>query len=480
MTDDQPGNEAAPTTRREARRLEELRQAALQDAVERGRNAGDLPDGIAANSAAAENNPAGSGATANSATTNGATGNGTNDYSEEQTPTAQVPAVLPPFAAPGAAPAAAATDASAATSDSHPDSVGEPYTPVRRSTFSAPGAAAVSGAAAAASPAAPAAADVPADAADELSPFDQLFADASSADEPAAPVQGTGAASGGAGSGGDGGYSGGLPFGGDAQSGGGDEPPAKPVVQKRSLLSRAIGVSGELLITGGVLVLLFLGWQLWWNSIVLSNDQTNNASHLSQDWESAAPTDTTTPTPTPTPGQAIVSYGDPVVSAVPSEHSDFAVLYVPRFGEGYKRTISEGVDPKTVLNKGGAGRYSTSQMPGEVGNFAIAAHRDGWGSAFININELQLNDAIYVETQDGWYTYRFRTMEFVTPFGVGVIDPVPQVPDAVAGDRLITLTSCNPLYIASERIIAYGVLESWQPRSAGPPAEIASTVGTGN
>ena len=119
-------------------------------------------------------------------------------------------------------------------------------------------------------------------------------------------------------------------------------------------------------------------------------------------------------------------------------------------------------------------------MPGEVGNFAIAAHRDGWGSAFIKINELQIGDPIYVETQDGWYTYRYRDTEYVTPYGVGVIDPVPQVEGATAVDRLITLTSCNPLYIASERIIAYGAFESWQPRSAGPPTEIASAVGSGS
>jgi sortase A len=164
----------------------------------------------------------------------------------------------------------------------------------------------------------------------------------------------------------------------------------------------------------------------------------------------------------------------------PSTGANFAILYVPRFGADFKRTVAEGVDPTTVLNKGGAGHYEDTQMPGEVGNFAVAAHRDGWGSAFIKINELQIGDPIYVETQDGWYTYRYRDTEYVTPYGVGVIDPVPQVEGATAVDRLITLTSCNPLYIASERIIAYGAFESWQPRSAGPPAEIASAVGSGN
>ena len=256
--------------------------------------------------------------------------------------------------------------------------------------------------------------------------------------------------------------------------------PRPPV--KRSLATKVVGVFGELLITAGVFVLLFLGWQLWWNSIVLTNEQASDATSLADDWKLPVVTGTT-PTPTPTStgaAAAPVNYGEPAVMGAPSAGSDFAILYVPRFGADFKRTIAEGVDPHTVLNKGGAGHYDDTQMPGEVGNFAVAAHRDGWGSAFIKINELQIGDPIYVETQDGWYTYRYRDTEYVTPYGIGVIDPVPQVEGATPVDRLITLTSCNPLYIASERIIAYGAFESWQPRSAGPPAEIASVVGSGN
>ena len=53
---------------------------------------------------------------------------------------------------------------------------------------------------------------------------------------------------------------------------------------------------------------------------------------------------------------------------------------------------------------------------------------------------------------------------------------VPHHPDLQADDRIVTLTSCNPLYSTAERIVAYGVLESWQPSAAGPPAEIADVV----
>ena len=94
------------------------------------------------------------------------------------------------------------------------------------------------------------------------------------------------------------------------------------------------------------------------------------------------------------------------------------------------------------------------------------------------IEQLQLGDAIYIQTQDGWYTYRFRDFEHVTPETVGVLAAVPHHPDLQPTDRIVTLTSCNPLYSTAERIIAYGVLESWRPTTTGPPAEIADVVAT--
>ncbi|WP_281533585.1 sortase domain-containing protein [Cryobacterium breve] len=81
-----------------------------------------------------------------------------------------------------------------------------------------------------------------------------------------------------------------------------------------------------------------------------------------------------------------------------------------------------------------------------------------------------------MQTADGYYTYRFRDLEYVQPTDVGVLAAVPHAPGATATDRIITLTSCNPLYSTAERIIAYGVFDSWQPISAGPPAELAAII----
>ncbi len=57
-----------------------------------------------------------------------------------------------------------------------------------------------------------------------------------------------------------------------------------------------------------------------------------------------------------------------------------------------------------------------------------------------------------------------------------VLEAVPNIVGGTATDRIITITSCNPPLTAAERIISYGVYETWYPRAGGPPPEIAGLV----
>ncbi len=229
-----------------------------------------------------------------------------------------------------------------------------------------------------------------------------------------------------------------------------------------------IGVIGELLITAGVFVFLFLGWQLWLNDLVVGAEQNSEALDFGRELGiTAAP-------PTETEPTEPAGNGEPVITAAAESGARFANIYVPRFGADYVRTVAEGEGD--LLLRTNIGHYPDTQMPGEVGNFAVAAHRTTWGAPFNKIADLRVGDRIYVQTADGWYTYTFRSMEYVVPEGVEVLEPVPQQPDVPATGRIMTMTSCNPINSAAERIIAYSVYDSWQPASAGPPAEIAALV----
>jgi sortase A len=241
---------------------------------------------------------------------------------------------------------------------------------------------------------------------------------------------------------------------------------------KRSRRNRlfALSVIGELFLTAGVICFLFIGWQLWLNDLVVGQEQRSSALQLQDEWHAQG-----VPLVPPSADASAADYGEPVVTAPSAEGEAFATLYVPRFGADYVRAIGEGVSLASVLNNPelGVGHYEQTQMPGELGNFALAAHRTTWGAPFQNIANLRIGDKFYVQTPDGWYTYGFRSLEYVWPTGVGVLEPVPQAPGVEPLDRVITLTSCNPMFSAAERIIAYGVLEHWQPTSAGMPHELS-------
>lgn len=248
-----------------------------------------------------------------------------------------------------------------------------------------------------------------------------------------------------------------------------------PTVRRVPARVTVTGVIGELLITAGIVVMLFLGWYLWLNDAVVSSGQQVAAEEVQQElqdrWERGEGT-----------AERPVDPGEPVVSAQPTREGEvFGALIVPRFGADWKRSIASGVDVETVLNSFtvGVGHYIDTQMPGEMGNFALAGHRRTYGSAFGDIDQLRLGDKIYVETVDGWYQYTFRGLEYVWPTGVEVLEPVPSAPGVAPTDRVLTLTSCNPRWSTAERIIAYAVYETWYPRADGPPPEISGLVEAG-
>ncbi|GAA1694062.1 class E sortase [Microcella alkalica] len=247
---------------------------------------------------------------------------------------------------------------------------------------------------------------------------------------------------------------------------------ARPRARRRLSV---IGVLGELLITLGMLVLLFIGWYVWLNDVIVGNEQTQAATELQQQWAEQSRNERGEAGEPPPPVYEGHSPESAPVRAEPGGVNEaFATLIVPRFGDDYARTIAQGVDVRDVLNsrRTGVGHYPGTQMPGEVGNFAIAAHRNANGAPFGRLVDLRVGDHVYVETADGWYEYTFRGLEYVLPNQVDVIAPVPRDAGADPAERVLTMTTCNPLFSIEERAIAYSVMTAWYPREGGMPAEL--------
>ncbi len=244
-------------------------------------------------------------------------------------------------------------------------------------------------------------------------------------------------------------------------------------------VDRIIGVVGEVLMTAGVFVLLFLGWHVWYNDVVSGIAQNNAGSELSDKWDNVP---LSVPEFDRHPGDSAGARlePEPPITASPALNTRFATLIVPRFGETFERAIAHGIDPKKVLNvrNSGLGHYPQSNELGEIGNFAIAGHRTTYGAPLGNIDQLRVGDRLYIETEAGWYVYRYRNLEYVWPKEVAVIKPVPQS-NAAGADRLLTLTSCHPKLSSAERVIAYSVFETFVPRDRGAPAEVAAMKAAG-
>ena len=210
---------------------------------------------------------------------------------------------------------------------------------------------------------------------------------------------------------------------------------------------------GELFITLGVLLLLFVVWQLWWTDVEAGRSQAATTRQLEQTWKREAPT------APPTSKPAVPSY-----KHVPMGKA-FALIRIPRFGRDYMRPILQGTE-LSILDEG-VGHYTQSVGPGAIGNFALAGHRVTYAKPFNLIAELRPGDPIVIETRTTWYVYRVQSHVIVTPDRVDVVAPVPEKPGAKATKAMMTMTACHPEFSASQRYVVFSRLVQTLPKAGG-------------
>ncbi|SCE86231.1 sortase A [Micromonospora coriariae] len=221
-----------------------------------------------------------------------------------------------------------------------------------------------------------------------------------------------------------------------------------------SRLRTGVRVTGEVLITFGLVVLLFAGYEVWGKSAIVDAHQNDLSQQLAQAW---GPTDDPTVAPSATPS---------VKPAPPVRGKPIASLYIPKLDKNW--VVVEGVTQADI--RYAPGHYPASALPGQVGNFSVAGHRNR--ATFWRLDELDDGDAIVVESKTDWYVYRVSQSRIVRPTQVEVVAPVPGEPDRKATRRMLTLTTCNPKFDNYQRLIIHAELDRTQPKSAGRPAEL--------
>ncbi|GGO86129.1 class E sortase [Wenjunlia tyrosinilytica] len=218
-------------------------------------------------------------------------------------------------------------------------------------------------------------------------------------------------------------------------------------------MALAAGVIGELLITAGVVLGLFVVYSLWWTNVVADRVAAKKGDRVRDHW---AHDDT--------PGRDF------------DAKDGIGFLHVPAMGRKFQVLIVKGTDAEE-LNKGVAGYYTKpvkAALPwAGHGNFTLAAHRDGHGAKFHKLNRLDKGDVAVVETKDEWYVYKvFNTLPQTSKYNVGAIEAIPKGSGRTKAGRYLTLTTCTPVYTSRYRLIVWAELirtEKVDPERTLPP-----------
>lgn len=277
-------------------------------------------------------------------------------------------------------------------------------------------------------------------------------------------------------------------------------PRARPGSRGRAGIGpvrRAIRGFGELLLTLGLVVLLFVCYELFVTNWLTAMKQHDATVELHRQWARPG-------AGAPLSQPMTVPQGEP-----------FGRMYIPEFGADWSYTLLQGTSQANL--EVGPGHYIGTAWPGRPGNFALAGHRVGTGSPFLNLDDLESCDALVIETARAWIVYRVLPMAdedagwaqgrgrlpqcqgvaplpppyqhvpgrlIVEPSQTEVLATVPGKPNVTLPpaqrQELITLTTCHPKFTALQRMIIHGVMTAIYRKPSPPPPVLQRMPGWGS
>ncbi|WP_353065730.1 class E sortase [Arcanobacterium hippocoleae] len=223
-----------------------------------------------------------------------------------------------------------------------------------------------------------------------------------------------------------------------------------PQRRKRGFFSTLLLIIGELLMTAGIVIGLFVVWTIWWTNVVSNHALEQETIEIQEQFGELPPVKAA-------PAQA----GEPPKVAPVGNGKTIGIIRIPAFGLDNQTPIKEGVD-KWILDQGVFSHYEETAMPGEIGNFATAAHRDIYGSRLRDVHKLEAGMPVIVETQDAFLIYKILSYEIVTPKDVYTIAPDPFAAKSLG--RAVVLFQHSIQRVAYSRLLH--AIQSWLPHIA--------------
>jgi sortase A len=211
--------------------------------------------------------------------------------------------------------------------------------------------------------------------------------------------------------------------------------------------------AGELLVTLSVLIFLYFVYSAWFTNVTAIAKQTELSKEITKQFEvrDAKPL-------VQTESQA---------TEVSKQVTPIGLLYIPRLQDKvWGLPIVQGVGHHELSL--GVGHYPSTELPGELGNFAIAGHRATNGEPFAYFERLKADDLVYVRTQDGWFEYQLLQNKKIQESETWVLSDQPKGIDTEPNSALITLTTCDPRWNSYQRWAWWGVLTNTYPAAADP------------
>jgi sortase A len=221
-----------------------------------------------------------------------------------------------------------------------------------------------------------------------------------------------------------------------------------------------LGRLGSSLIIVGLLMFLFVGYQLWGTGI----EEAQSQNKLESVFTEIAVTTTSTPSTSVAPSiseppvTTTIAPPDPVMI---NEGDPIAIIDIPNIG--VTKYVVAGV--QTADLKKGPGHYPETPFPGELGNASIAGHRTTYGEPFRHLDDLSIGDPIIITDLMGRkFTYLVsnqQVVEATDSWVVATTDPTKAI---------LTLTTCHPEFSAKQRLIISAELDLTQSDIAASPA----------
>lgn len=225
-----------------------------------------------------------------------------------------------------------------------------------------------------------------------------------------------------------------------------------------------LGFIGEILITAGLFLLLFVVWELYYTNLIAARSQDAYQNQALDKFND---------------NMTVGFNGDGPDPSVPKEvdakNGTWGFLYIPRFGDSFSVPIVDGTD-QSIIDSGVVGRYKNSTRPGEVGNLSVAGHRQTYGAILWDLDKVVEGDKMYVQTANGFWVYEVRKNHIVKPSQVEVLDPNPLEPGEPSDEQFLTVTTCHPPYTTLERMVTHAVKVDFIPIEHGAPEEIAKAA----